>query len=232
MIVTRVSPGVPDLLDLEAPGSRDQLLEWYRPPRPDWLRINLVVSVNGSAAGSDGTSESLTSAADRRILGVIRELADAVLVGAASVRAEGYQVPKRSRLAILTRTGDLVGHRLDDAEPGRLIVLGPATALDRARAAVPNAEFITVDSESAADAIVALRGAGHRSLVCEGGPGLAGQLVAAGVVDELCLTTSPRLTTGRLVPLAGDLPEIPLQLAQLMLGDDGSLFARWIIRAD
>jgi len=231
VIVTRVSPGAPASLDLDAPGSRDQLLEWYRPPREEWLRINLVVSVNGSAAGSDGTSESLTSAADRRILGVIRELADVVLVGAASVRAEGYQTPRRSRLAVLTRSGDLEGHRLDDTDPGRLIVLGPAEALVRAGATLPHAELIEVGSGSAADAILALRNAGHRSLVCEGGPGLAGQLVRSGLVDELCLTTSPRLTTGRLAPFTGELPETPLELAQLIVGDDGCLFARWIIRA-
>ncbi len=232
MIVTRVTPDVPASLDLEEPGSRDQLLEWYRPPRADWLRINLVVSVNGSAAGSDGTSESLTSAADRRILGVIRELSDAVLVGAGSVRAEGYQPPKRTRLAVLTRTGDLEGHRLEGAEPGRLLVLGPAEALARASAALPHAVLIEVSSGSAADAIVALRDSGYRSLVCEGGPGLAGQLVASGLVDELCLTTSPRLTTGRLAPFIGELPELPLELSQLIVGDDGCLFARWVIRAD
>ena len=38
-----------------------------------------------------------------------------------------------------------------------------------------------------------MRGAGHRRILCEGGPGLFGELLAAGLVDELFLTVSPRL---------------------------------------
>ncbi len=103
MILRRLVPAGPEL-DLD---DRPALLDLYRPPRSTWLRLNMVATVDGAAAGSDGTSESLTNRADRRILGVIRELADVVLVGAASVRAEGYQLPKRAPLAVVTRSGDL-----------------------------------------------------------------------------------------------------------------------------
>ncbi|MDP3209548.1 MAG: hypothetical protein Q8M65_10400 [Rhodoglobus sp.] len=113
MILTRVHPGPAERVD--AASDRDRLLELYRAD-PGSLRLNLVADISGSAAGTDGTSDGLTSRSDRKVLGVIRELSDVVLVGAASVRAEGYQLPRRSRLAILTSTGDLGGHRLTDDE--------------------------------------------------------------------------------------------------------------------
>ena len=93
-----------------------RLLDLYQPPAPDWLRINLIVSVSGSAAGPDGTSESLTNRTDRRILGVIRRQADLVVVGAASVRAEGYRIPATATLGIVTGTGDLAGHRIEASD--------------------------------------------------------------------------------------------------------------------
>ena len=234
-MLTRVHPGPAETLDLEAPESRARLLEWYRPPAAEWLRINLVVSVTGSAAGSDGTSETLTSRADRRILGVIRELSDVVLVGAASVRAEGYQVPTKSRLAVMTATGNLSGHRLDPELADKVTVIGPASALARAKADLPGAHLLEVPGEdqvSPADAVQALRDAGSSSIVCEGGPTLAGQLIAAGLVNELCLTTSPQLTTVRVPPFTGDLGDRPLDLGHVLVDDGGSVFTRWLTRAD
>lgn len=207
-------PQGPDV-DLD---DRDALLELYRPPRADWLRLNLVATVDGSAAGTDGTSETLTSRADRRILGVIRELADVVLVGAGSVRAEGYLMPKRAPLAIMTRTGDLRGHRLDDVS--RVTVFGPQGAREGV-AATLGARFVV-----AADVVGALRDEGWQSIVCEGGPTLATELVP--VADEVCLTTAALIGGPTLPLLAGAVPSTRLTLAGL-LADESMLFARWRI---
>jgi riboflavin biosynthesis pyrimidine reductase len=231
--LTRVHPGPPETLDMDAAATRDRLLELYAPPRQTWLRLNLVLSAGGSAAGSDGTSETLTSVADRRILGVIRELAELVLVGAQSVRAEGYQVPRRTPLAVVTSSGDLSGHRIGGDGLDRMVVVGPASARDAAQRTLGDTAFVTVPDTNgrlaAADIIGAVRDAGYGSIVCEGGPGLARQLVTAGLVDEVCLTTSPRLTAATL-PLLGTepFPEVQLELAQLILDDESSLFARWL----
>jgi riboflavin biosynthesis pyrimidine reductase len=235
VILTRVHPAPAESLDLDAADTRTRLLELYRPPRAEWLRLNLVLSVNGSAAGTDGTSETLTNATDRRILGVIRELADVVLVGAASVRVEGYQLPRRSRLAVLTASGDLSGHRLGD-DASRLIIVGPESAIDHARSSVGAAEFLTVPQTggraSVLDVVAALRGAGLESIVCEGGPSLAAQLVAARLVDELCLTTSPELTPSRLTGFgAAGFEQSEVSLTQLILDEESYLFARWAMAA-
>lgn len=204
-------------------GDRTALLELYRPPRDRWLRLNLVATVDGSVAGADGTSETLTSRTDRRILGVLRELADVVLVGAGSVRAEGYLLPKRAQLAIATRSGDLSGHRVGEVD--RVTVFGPESA----RAAVATtlgARFAPI-GETPSALVAALRTEGWTSIVCEGGPTLAAELLAASLVDELCLTTSPQLG-GRFLPLLGAaVPATRLTLAGLLTDEDGMVFARW-----
>jgi len=240
MNLRRVQPDPVEVLDCEASNARAQLLEWYHPPEPEWLRLNLVATVNGSAAGKDGTSETITSAMDRRILGVIRELSDIVLVGAASVRSEGYQIPKKSRLAIVTSTGNLDGHRIDPVAADRLVVVCPTSVVGIVRAQFAGALILSLANANAHAAtpmnpfeiVSALRGNGFASIVCEGGPSLATQLVNAGLANELCLTTSPLLTSARLPLFAmADQPGSPadnsLILTQLLIDESSSLYARW-----
>ena len=107
MILTRLLPTPAESIDLDAEGSRDRLLELYAPPSPTWTRLNFIATVSGSAAGTDGTSETLTNPADRRLLGVIRQHSDIVLIGAQSVRSEGFQLPRTARLAVVTSSGSL-----------------------------------------------------------------------------------------------------------------------------
>ncbi|RIJ51408.1 pyrimidine reductase, partial [Clavibacter lycopersici] len=159
-----------DARGLDDEGTREWLEDLYRPPSADHVRLNFVASVDGSVIGADGSSDSLSSAVDRRILGVIRELADVVLVGAGTVRAERYVLPRRTPLAVATSSGDLEGHRFDpDAAAGRLLVLCPPEARDRALATLGGApaEIVSVPLGAAADGrlgghdvIDALRGHG------------------------------------------------------------------------
>ncbi|CAQ01759.1 dihydrofolate reductase family protein [Clavibacter sepedonicus] len=228
---------------LDDDGTRGWLEDLYRPGSADHVRLNFVASVDGSVIGADGTSDSLSSVVDRRILGVIRELADVVLVGAGTVRAERYVLPRRTPLAVATSSGDLEGHRFDqDASPGRLLVLCPPEARDRAVASLGGvpAEIVSVPLGAAADGrmggddvVDALRGRGLTHVVCEGGPALAASLIAAGRVDELCLTTSPELVTP-LTPLvpAGSDAYAPMRLDQLLVDDDHRTYARWTVRRD
>ena len=100
MIVRRVLPEPGDAIEIGTDDARPRLDALYSVDDPAFLRINLVADAAGSAAGSDGTSESLSSRADRAILGAIRRASDVVLVGAQSVRAEGYQLPRTVPLAV------------------------------------------------------------------------------------------------------------------------------------
>lgn len=230
MILERLHPGPPETIDGD---DRDRLLELYRPPRAEWLRLNLVASVTGSAMGSDGTSETLSNPADRRILGVIRELADVVLIGAQTLRTEAYLQPRRSRLAIVTLSGNLAGHRMPDAEP---LVLCPPAAVDRVLTDLPGAEIVEIAADGDAlpptAVVAALRERGYASIVCEGGPSLVAQLIDAGLADEFCLTTSPRLG-GRSFPVTGSgaIAERAVSLGQLLRDESDGLYARWLFDA-
>ncbi|MBL1099966.1 pyrimidine reductase family protein [Streptomyces coffeae] len=203
----------------------DELADAYaypdRPPGPTgaFLRANMVSSLDG-AAHHDGRSQPLSSAADMRIFGVLRGLADAVVVGAETVRREGYR-PARAREAFAERRAALgqapapaiavVSASLDldfsmplFTEPvvPTLVVTGgraPEERLAAARAA--GAEVVLAgDRESgrvdAAAIVAALAERGHTRLLSEGGPRLLGLFTAAGVLDELCLSVAPMLAGG------------------------------------
>lgn len=237
MILTRIVPAGGPSIDIGDPDARERIAALYRPERDEWLRLNFVASASGSVAGSDGTSETLTNRADRLVLTVLRSLSDAVIVGAASVRKEGYFVPRTAALAIVSGSGDFADHRIRaGGDRGPLLILCPASAADRARRTLGNtvAELIVLPDDAgtlpARAIVMALRERGYASLVCEGGPTLAAHLLAAGEVDELCLTTSPILG-GSPLPLLGSgaIPEQRLVLSQLLADDASGLYGRWTV---
>ncbi|WP_210481308.1 dihydrofolate reductase family protein [Naasia sp. SYSU D00948] len=228
--VTRLLPGPAESRDADDPETRDWLAELYAPAAPSSVRLNFVASINGSVVGQDGTSESLSSRLDRRILGVIRQHADVVLVGARTVRREGYLAPKHARLAVVTRSGDLTGHRLGETFL-RPLILCPEAAIPLVRRQMRSAAVEIVPLRSSTpdpvEVLGALRDRGLPGVVCEGGPTLAGSLLDAGLVDELCLTTSPMLHAPGLPLLPGLRRTLPASLRSLLADDGGYLYARW-----
>jgi len=226
----RVLSPAGDPIDTDAPDARERIAALY--PAPG-LRVNLVASIDGGTSDAAGTSAGLTTGADRLILGAIRSVSDTVLVGAATLRAEGNLVPRSTHLTVLTTTGDFTGADVrDDIEEGRILVVGPSSVEERARRTFRAPfEYFAVDGDRAVPLPVmldALRDRGLERIVCEGGPRLAGQLLAAGLVDELCLTTVPRLLGHPSVLFGGARPgPRDLELAQLLADDGGALYARW-----
>ncbi|MEO7147884.1 MAG: dihydrofolate reductase family protein [Terrimesophilobacter sp.] len=235
MKVTRLLPAESPqfTLDFDSADSMARLDGLYAVSKDEWLRINLVASINGNATGADGTSASLTVGADRRILGAIRRNADVVLVGASSVRREGYFLPKTAPLAIVTSTGDLSGHRIPTGvESGRVIVLCPPTAVDRLAETFPTSVTIIPlpgPSLQPRDIAGALRDRGLARIVCEGGPRLAAQLVNDEIVDELCLTMSPQLNGAMREVLPGLGKTKQTRLSQLLIDSSDALYGRWTI---
>ncbi|MDQ2697180.1 MAG: dihydrofolate reductase family protein [Actinomycetota bacterium] len=231
-------PGTP--IEVGEPGTRDRLRELYRrAPGAHGIRLNLVASIDGSAQGDDGTSESLSSRADRAVLGAIRAESDVVLIGAATLRREGYLVPRTAKLAVLTASGDLGSPELGDVmDADKVIVLGPASVRDRVAASLTAPHrfiALTTDADGRvrlADVLAALADQGAPRILSEGGPMLAAALIADGLVGELCLSTSPRLTGGGL-PVLGDMqhPAVDAQLAGLLVDDAGGVYARWLLPA-
>ncbi|PZU38745.1 MAG: hypothetical protein DI573_09125 [Microbacterium sp.] len=235
MLLTQVLPVGPSV-DISDADGRAWLESVYAPDPGPFVRLNMITSLTGSAAGPDGTSESLSNRADRAVLGVIRGHADVVIVGAQSVRAEGYIVPRSARLAVVTRSGDLSGHRLDASADGAPPVLvlcpQPRVAAVRARLAEMNAEVVGVPADADGTLeprriLAALHARGLESSVCEGGPTLAGRFIAAGVVDEVCVTVAPALTpsSGPFIPV-GAADDPPGAVAGMLVDQSGFSYLR------
>jgi riboflavin biosynthesis pyrimidine reductase len=235
-------PDVETTLEVGSDATQATLESWYAPPVVPWLRINLIAAVSGDAAGTDGTSESLSNPADRAILRAIRDVADAVVVGARSVRAEGYRVPAKAKLVVVTSSGDLSGHRIAPERAERVIVVCPAAAVARVEESLGDSLcglatiVVVADDEGTIRprAIVeALHARGLTSLICEGGPSLAGQFLHDHLVDEVCLSTSP-VVIGSGLPVFGTerFDASRLSLTQLLIDDRSALYARWRVEAD
>ncbi|NMD56055.1 hypothetical protein FK530_11635 [Tsukamurella conjunctivitidis] len=171
----------------------------------------MISSLDGSSTAS-GRSGGLGGSGDRRVFQALRAAADAVLVGAATVRDEDYGTPAHPALAIVTRGTIPRSARLyPEGGPEPIVYSGHGESVDL-RAVLAD-----------------LYARGHRRVLAEGGPGVLGALLAAGLVDELCLTVAPvvaggdgkRIVTG---------PDLPLDRwrRRLVLGDDdGYLYTRW-----
>lgn len=244
-------PTVPDA-NADREWGLDELAEAYAYPDSDepWLRANMVSTLDG-AAQYDGKSQPISSAADMRIFGTLRALADVVVVGAETVRQEGYR-PARARAEFAARreaAGQApapaiavvtAGLDLDFSLPlftsplvPTVILTGAAAPAERKIAAERAGARVVIAGDGAgvepARAVRALAGLGHRRLLTEGGPRLLGQFVAAGVLDEICLTVSPMLTAGNAQRIA-DGPAVPeprtFALVSL-LEEEGFLFSRY-----
>jgi riboflavin biosynthesis pyrimidine reductase len=234
-----------------SPGDELDLLELadaYAYPRERWLRANFVSSADG-AAYVDGRSGGLSSKGDLRVFAVLRVLADVVLVGAGTARTEQYKPashrdalkplrggrPATVTIALVTKSLglNLTSPLFTEAPPdARTIVItcGASDAELRAEAAKVADVIVAGDEDvDLAAALDALRGRGLDRVLCEGGPHLFGDLSAAGLVDELCLSFSPTLAgPGASRIIAGPASAArPLALTQVLAEDDGFLFFRY-----
>ena len=219
------------------PLSDDELARAYAYPdglRRPYLRVNFVASVDG-AATVRGVSGGLSSAPDRAVFGLLRRLAEVVLVGAQTVRTENYRGARKPslatgappRIAVVTASAELDPASplfTDTSVPPLIVAAAGAPPKNLRRLADAGAEVVTVDGELVTPAalLAALEARGLRRVLCEGGPRLFGRLIAAGAVDELCLTIAPCLVGGGATRVVRDELDTPrgLRLAGVLTEDD------------
>jgi len=228
------------------------------------LYANFVASLDGVVAlpGEIQSNRMISahSEADRFVMGLLRACADAVLVGAGTMLGSPQTLwtaehaypaaaplygelrrsrrrPPRPTLAVLSGSGS-VAPRHPALEAGALVLTSERGAA-RLRGRLPRATTVlAVGAEAPVDPVAAvetLRRRGHELILSEGGPTAFGALIAAGLVDELFLTTSP-LIAGRsprsarpaLVERAEFLPATTVEAKLLTLRRSRShLFARY-----
>jgi len=186
-------------------------------PRRPTVLLNMISSADGRASVG-GRSGALGGRADKELFHGLRTAVDAVMAGAGTVRAERYgRLVRDERRRQIRRERGLaeeplavvVSARLelpDDVplftEAGaRVVVVTPAReAVADTQAKI---DYVRAEHDGALDlpgALAQLRERlGVHTLLCEGGPHLNAQLLAAGLADELFLSLSPML--------AGDDPD-------------------------
>jgi riboflavin-specific deaminase-like protein len=213
-----------------------------------YLGLNMVSSLDGKAT-IEWRTKGLSTELDRRLFHHLRTQADAVMVGAGTLRAERYGRMTKTAELREKRVAEglapdplavIVSARLDIPadlpllnEPEQRVVI--ATGSD---ATLPElghqVEYARVGDDLPKLMAYLQETHGVRSVLCEGGPTLNSYLFAAGLVDELFLTLNPKVTGGAaaLTIVAGrELVEpAELDLVWVAEGDD-DLFTRWRVRS-
>jgi riboflavin biosynthesis pyrimidine reductase len=203
-----------------APDPAETELRHLYHQRPSTVRLGLIRSSDGKAAGPDGSSRTLNGPEDLRILVTLRSWADVILVGAQTARRERYGNITLSRelqlarsahndrelpmLAVVTRSGNLPPDL--DPETTWLITSATAPAMTRLSGAWRSRLIIAGgDQLSPRTAIQQLEARGMSRVLCEGGPELATALLARRVITDYCITQSPHLG-GADAPAIPDVP--------------------------
>ena len=212
------------------------------------LRVNMVSSIDGAAA-VDGRVGILSGKADGVLLHELRSLCDVLLVGAGTIRAEGYGPLELSddeqqrrldagqaavpRLAVLTRSMDLdLAAPVFTAATARPLVVtteqAPARRRDEA-AAVADVVVAGRDDVDLGAALAELARRGLPRVLSEGGPHVLAAMFTADLVDELCLAVAPVVTAGGELRITAGPPLVPprpMSLAHVLERDE-FLFLRY-----
>lgn len=214
------------------------------PEAGPWVRAMMVTTLDGAAAGPDGLSGSVSSTADQLVFNAVRRYADVVLVGAQTIRAEQYS-PMRAKpedavrraeagqspapvIAVVTGSLELPWELPVWSESThRPIVLTRESAdPERLRTAREHADVITLPAVTPDLLLDALVARGLRRIVCEGGPNLLRDLLAADVVDEADITLSATFSGTENSPATAMLPEVRGFRLEQVLEQDGFLMTR------
>ena len=208
------------------------------------IRTNMVSTLTGSAT-MNHVSEDMGNDTDGQLFAALRNWADVVLVGAQTVRAEDYSgvapVTDGSRpapIAVPSRSLDFditSDFFTDFTTPPILLV--PHSSWDDQELAKriatiesAGAEVCDAGEGTAQDYISVLKDRGFKRVLCEGGPGMIGQLVDIDAIDQMYLTVDPHLSTGVETPMAtfqGEHSHRRMQLENVAADHDGTVFLRY-----
>jgi riboflavin biosynthesis pyrimidine reductase len=219
--------------------------------RSCWVRGNMITSLDGGSADG-GKSGGLAGPGDRAVFVQMREAADVILVGAATVRVENYSgvqlsiAARQARqrhgqaevppIAIVTRSGDLDPTALvfTRTEVPPMILTGKQSVEDTrnrlgALAEVIDASGPVPDGVDDATVLKIFAERGLYRVLTEGGPSFLGSLIAQNLLDELCLTVAPILVGGaarRIVSGPGQV-HTTMRRTHVLTDAEGYLYTRY-----
>jgi riboflavin-specific deaminase-like protein len=224
---------VPELIRLGPVGTEDLAAlhaDLRTPPSHDGrphVALNFVMTADGRVS-YQGRAE-IGTRTDRSLMFHLRSLADAVLIGAGTLRVDPFAPSTAGRerqpiAAVVSRTCVLPLTNRFFAHPGPRLVAtcarAAADAVAAVRAAGADVELFGDDHVDLRALLAALRERGVAFLLCEGGPTLAGELLAMGLVDELFLTHATRVTAepdARRLFEGQARPAVPVRLERVSL---------------
>jgi riboflavin biosynthesis pyrimidine reductase len=231
-----------------------ELPRLYGYPERDgtWVRANFITSVDGGAT-SGGSSGAMGGPGDRFIFNLLRELADVIVVGAGTVRIEGYSgaqlsAPQRQQrqargqsevpqLAIVTKSGHLSRDMavFTRTEVAPLVLTCTATAEQTRRLLSGLCEVVECsggnpEQVDEATLLATLGARGMRRILTEGGPTLLDSLIQHDMLDELCLTIAPYLVGGQARRIATGPGQLltRMRCAHVLTDDAGYLYTRYV----
>jgi len=197
-----------------------------------WVGLCMVASIDGSTV-VDGVSSGLSSANDSDVLIQLRSVADVIIVGAGTVRGEGYGTPKKKgqRIGVVTRRGSV-------DTSSELFLSGAGFVITTEHASIEGETERGIDVLRAGTDEVDLRQAvsripdfcpGTTFVQAEGGASLNAALADAGLFDELNLTMSPATVGGAGPRLfsGGNDHSRAYGLEQLVVDGQSFVFTRW-----
>ncbi|MFC8047478.1 dihydrofolate reductase family protein [Nocardia sp. NPDC057353] len=212
-----------------------------------YVRVNFVHSIDG-AMTDGGKVASLATPADKALFFALRAVADAVLVGAGTVRAENYgpaggsdEVRRwRAEHGLAPVPPVVVVSASARIEPDSRLVTAAQVAPVLVTAAAADTHTLEQagvrvvrcagPAVTSAELLAALADLGLHRVLCEGGPTLLGQLLDDDAVDELCVTTSPVTMGGQASRIAHspNLAHRRMRRGHTLADDDGTLMVQWI----
>lgn len=233
MNLYRVLPPPPEVFSFDREEERLALAEAYAPLGSQSVRAVMVTDSAGATQDQSGTSNNLSRGVDRKLLSVLRENSDAVLVGASTVRSEPVPLPRGTPLVVLCASGDLTNHRLfSRGGPSErlLVVTDPAHqgSLAEALGDLPW-DLLPTETELSAHALVGLIRAfvAGDHLLVEGGRKVW-EFLAPVTTELLVSITPPPRDVGQGVPPWWPDSRDDFELCSLYRDDEQMLYYRHV----
>lgn len=232
------------LLDLTGENHSEETL--YRqipfPPAPadrPYVFLNMVSTLDGKLTLGDvgDTAAGLGSPMDQTLMKRLQNNAQAVLIGASTLRAGHVTYPLDLWRAVVTTSGDIpTGGRFFTEAPGKAVVFTTERMPEEQRTALQGVAHVLVCGAERVDLPQALSFLRHQlgieRLLCEGGGELNFEMFAAGLIDEWFLTLAPKVKGGRHIPTTVEGAGLPReQVVRMQLlsvyEHEGELYLRY-----